>query len=717
MTTVKIFILSLIFSVTAYGESVFTLISHPDAQCSVNVNNAALAQRFKLKFIKPSWKASYDNLTKITSAVISPNNSKYTVHIGNFGKYELALNKISSTRITADYKIELVENMPLELVYVSVLIPCELAQQKGKFSNFSFPLDIQNKPLFLKSRESIEWNDGLGRNIKLSLSEPARLDLVDNRRWNKPYFELQIFIPNIKIHQKKNFHIDLETSESSMCAKPFIDKFGQCTVMDWPEKVVSENDLRQDALNEMFFRIRKNYDRDKFGGWIGTQNKFNLQATGFFYVQKVNDRWWFVDPAGNLFFSLASFFAYCDTYTNPKGKEASFEWLPPKAGEYKKLWEKYSSNECVSFYKANLMRKYGQEWGKKWYLNSLRRWINWGFNSTSAFGNRFHSLPYANGPYRFIDRCAPMIPGAAPDVFDPEFPKKLDDLCKSKLPQMSKDRYFIGYFFGNEQPFEKIRTVVPQLPEKYAAKRKLAEFLKNRYKTIDKFNQAWRLSAKNFEALLNLKFSPSTRESENDMDDFLALYCDTYGRILRNAVKKYDPNHLLLGFRWMPSTARNKIIVQNLGRYLDVVSINYYTDQIDPNFVTEVSRLAGDKPVLLSEWSYGTTQRGHINAVQIASTQKERGLYYQSYVETAAAINSVVGCHWFEYADQAITGRYSASPIVERCNYGLVDITDRPYSQFIQYVAKTNSRIYDLASGKIKPVKLTIITKKSKPNV
>ena len=36
---------------------------------------------------------------------------------------------------------------------------------------------------------------------------------------------------------------------------------------------------------------------DRFGGWTGVTSK----ATGFFRVEKIDGRWWFIDPDGNAF--------------------------------------------------------------------------------------------------------------------------------------------------------------------------------------------------------------------------------------------------------------------------------------------------------------------------------------------------------------------------------------------------------------------------------
>lgn len=41
-------------------------------------------------------------------------------------------------------------------------------------------------------------------------------------------------------------------------------------------------------------------ERDSYGGWP----EIRSQATGFFRLEKINSRWWFIDPDGNVFIML-----------------------------------------------------------------------------------------------------------------------------------------------------------------------------------------------------------------------------------------------------------------------------------------------------------------------------------------------------------------------------------------------------------------------------
>ena len=58
-----------------------------------------------------------------------------------------------------------------------------------------------------------------------------------------------------------------------------------------------------------------------------------------------------------------------------------------------------------------------------------------------------------------------------------------------------------------------------------------------------------------------------------------------------------DPNHLLLGSRWQPGTANNEMLVRLAARYVDVISVNYYTYAIEKSFLDRIHAWSGDRPL------------------------------------------------------------------------------------------------------------------------
>ncbi len=185
------------------------------------------------------------------------------------------------------------------------------------------------------------------------------------------------------------------------------------------------------------------------------------------------------------------------------------------------------------------------------------------------------------------------------------------------------------------------------------------------------------------------------------MAEFFTLFLETRYKLVNTAFRKHDRNHLLIGDRWTPRTAGLESVVKAASRYLDVVSINYYTSRVDKSFLDRVHGWAS-KPLLFSEFYYAATDQGLRGANKVDS-QAERGLAYRNYVEQAAATGHVVGIQWFLALDQACTGRYFEGFNGEAANTGLVNVADRPYREFLAEVMKTNGSIYDVILGSRPP--------------
>lgn len=83
--------------------------------------------------------------------------------------------------------------------------------------------------------------------------------------------------------------------------RPAVDEFGQSNLADYPEKAKSLEQLQQEWATEENEPVSTEpYQYSRFGGY--KQKK--VKATGFFRTEKIDGRWWFVDPEGYLFLSV-----------------------------------------------------------------------------------------------------------------------------------------------------------------------------------------------------------------------------------------------------------------------------------------------------------------------------------------------------------------------------------------------------------------------------
>ncbi len=499
-----------------------------------------------------------------------------------------------------------------------------------------------------------------------------------------------------------------------------VDQFGQLKDIEFSAKIKSEKELKDDLKNNTaYYENLHPPKRDKYGGLENSKEEFNLKATGYFHTHQLsNGRWLIVNPIGNAYFSLGvNGVGYAgDTYTHIKGRENIYEWLPEFTTDqsnpdyiYNKAFLNDGSDN-FSFYVANRIRKDGSFNFTDFYKESVWRLRKWGFNSEGGFSNsrggkelnfpqvRVLSLPET---YR--------IPGSSIiDIYKKDAKVAIEsNFQRQNIEAFANDPLIIGYFFGNEIDYHQFKSVVPsKKASEVATKKALIEFLENKYKNIDSFNNAWETAYSSFGEADEASISLSTERSLADMYEFFNIYMDKYYGELVSAFRKFDKNHLTLGDRYFTSVMQDEnlreILCKSAAKHLDILSYNYYTYDVDTTLLRSIYESFG-KPIMLTEFHYGDPTQGQTSAIQMMDDEKQKGLAYRNYVEKAAATGFVVGTHWFEYLDQAVTGRWFQGFYGEGFGIGFLNVADRPYKQFLDEIIKTNYQIYDIALGLKQP--------------
>jgi len=496
-----------------------------------------------------------------------------------------------------------------------------------------------------------------------------------------------------------------------------VDRYGQNARVDFPGKITSDDELKADLAEQKALSAPSSGRAlDTYGGLAGSGAEFGLKKSGFFRIDKIGDRQVLVTPEGNLFFHLGVCgISNSDDYTLVKGRESVYEWLPPREGTYATAWRANTSG-VVSFYIANWIRKFGRPFSfDDWTGQVVDRLRAWGFNSAGAFSTytgpmRSRQFPYVSWLPSGREFGAKMLPDkvGASELLDPFAPGTEEALRKAfaqKVTPLASDPLIIGFFNGNEQHFELLPKMIPAYKaSQVAAKGRLVDFLREKYRTIEDFDQAWhsKNASTSFEGLGENALTVLTEEAAADMKEFTRLYLETYFSMIERVFREADPNHLLIGNRLTPGTANNRDVVEISGAHIDVLSINYYSYAIEKEYLEQTHRWSGGKPIILSEWYFSSTDSG-LGAGKEVQGQKERGLGYRHYVEQAASLPFIVGSEWFIYNDQAITGRFFEGLNGEGNNTGLVDVGDRPYEELVAATRLTGSRIYDVVLGREAP--------------
>lgn len=571
-----------------------------------------------------------------------------------------------------------------------------------------FPAQQPEQPfLFQGQAEGIAITDPVGRSVRIAgLPSYAYNQLQDNREWGWKMFT---WWANYPLNPGWTVHAFAITSSQPDTIAIQVDRFGQTTRKDFPGKVRDEAELIADRDAEAaYYASFEPQATDAYGGLPGTKERFGLEATGFFRVEQLDDgRWLLVTPEGNACFHLGicSFeFDPGEDATWVVGREDIYEWLPPKEGAFAQAWhhESWWSDKAVSFFAANCVRKYGPDFDKAEHLATMiDRVTAMGFNAIGAFAQPSDEIKQAKHvPYVRHIGFGPDLPGirGVPDPFDPETLRKMDESWAKRLAPHADDPLIVGYFFANEQGMEDIPRGIPKLDGSHAAKRELVTMLRARHgDDIAAFNAAWGLDAERFDQLADRALPVQTEAAFADVEAYTEHFLETLYRVTAETFRKYDPNHLMLGHRWQPGTANSEVLCRMAGRYMDVVSINYYTLGVDKAFVERLHRWTGGKPQMWSEFYYtsGPESNAAGGGLDMA-TQDLRGQAYRQYVEHAADLGFVVGIEWFTLVDQAVTGRWFSKLTGERNNTGIFNVADRPYRDMIAHMATAHQTVYEV---------------------
>ena len=445
--------------------------------------------------------------------------------------------------------------------------------------------------------------------------------------------------------------------------KPLIDEFGQYTHADWPGKARSLEDLKKAWAAQSASLGAAPSDRCPFGGFLGTRAK----ATGFFRVEQIDGRWWFVCPDGHLFYSTGLNGVGVGAGTPVEGRGDLFAALPPASlGPAGRAGRSFGG----SFYTWNLQRRFGDDWRPKWAELTRQRLAAWGFNTMHNWGVPSGSLAEPRVPYAVMLRgwqAGPAIMGM-PDVYAGGFSNRVDEAAARQLAPLAQDPFMLGYFIGNEPPWPGRES---QLCD--AIRAGPASEIQNRLK-----------------AFLAESDTPARRK------EFVFAAFQHYIETVNAAVRRHDTNHLNLGIRFGGDPAEGVI---KAARGFDVFSENIYSYAPSRERLDRLYALVG-RPILIGEFHIGAPERGLASGLVQAKNQEERGAAYRYYVEQCAAHPALIGTHWFQWLDQPATGRNDG----ENYNIGFIDVTDRPYEELVAAAKLTHSRLLGVHRGKTPPV-------------
>ena len=404
-----------------------------------------------------------------------------------------------------------------------------------------------------------------------------------------------------------------------------------------------------------------------------------LTEKGFFKVEEINGIWWLITPTGEKFYSIG-----------------------------------------VSYVEPGYFF-YGNQ--SNWINQTKIRLDEWGINTLEGGDTRL----FPDIPYIYILRLKHLIEEDGwthtriPDVFDTGWQKRVRMTINDTTTLLRNDPNLIGYQTDNEMKWgaevwddQTLLEVYMASNNSTAGKKKVIEFFKSRYDNVNDFNQAWKMNINHFNDLFNHHnfgirgYKIRYGLAKDDIDTFSRLVAQTYFKVTDEALTSADQNHLNLGVRFFFLGVPREVL-EECGKYVDVISINYYRNcrsLYDPfwysfqrmyrcvpldDWMSEYYKIT-KKPLMTSEYCFSgrdslwpiitrpdMSWRGIFVGGQYSFSQEKRADLYEWYTVECLKRPYMVGQTWFSYQDK-----------LNVVNWGLVDLWDKPYESLVDRMTAIN---------------------------
>lgn len=440
---------------------------------------------------------------------------------------------------------------------------------------------------------------------------------------------------------------------------------------------------------------------DRFGGW--KQQRF--PATGFFRVER-DERWWLVTPEGNAFLSFGV------NHLHPH------LWAQPYNAD---VWRD----------RLGVAELRGPE-----FRRALRRWFQeerhaFGFNTLGVHT----ALNAMNTPEPFMPYLLPIHFVDIPhwknevsdahflDVFSDEFEQHCHRLARELAAPVAEDPFLLGYamtdcpLFTEEDCRERpdvvggarrgarigwprrLRNLGADAPGKQAYVATMRAVYRD---DIMDFNATYRTTFDSFDSLAAARnWRPHTDLSNGnetrDNVEFLQRVVARYYETARDAIRRYDPNHLFLGDKLNANTDAVDTVLPVTSRFTEVVLYQMYGRYGDQQPGLDRWTKIADQPFLNGDSSFTvTTETMPRPYGPVADDQQQRADWTREFFENAFARPDFVGWHYCGLIDSP---NLIASKVA-RQHSGLLNVHGEPYPEVRAVLRACADAMYDIATGR-----------------
>ena len=418
----------------------------------------------------------------------------------------------------------------------------------------------------------------------------------------------------------------------------------------------------------------KEQEFDIYGGLIDPMMR--QEATGFFYTTKIGDRWWVIDPLGYPCYIRAVSGFGIKYLSSPNHEKAALD----KFGTAEK-WALSAVRQLKDDWGFNLST--GNPSEAKGIVNKLMYQGSIGF--VGSYGSSIGTNNSTGGSTTFAGNNTM-------NVFDPEFVDWCNEKAKAAEAQKD-DPYLFGRTMDNELPMDgnmlynylRLPASDPIYHHSYAA--------------------AWTW-------LVN--FTGKDNPTEADINDemlqlFVGFVYDRFYSLATTAIRKYDPNHMILGSRMLHGVISKPWVLRFASLHLDCLTINWYGEWDIPVEDLKLVSENANLPLMVTEFYTKAMDSGLDNtrgAGWVVKTQQDRGDFYQCYTLRLLECKNFVGWHWFQYLDNDDDPKviYTTKNGVKAwsdqssvdANKGIVSNKHEPYTELVDSMTEINKNVYRL---------------------
>ena len=603
--------------------------------------------------------------------------------ITNNSKQVLRVNPIVKGKMKSRKWVAPIEGIcwvnPLETLEFNNLLLPDYGTKKSFYNNLN--LDFPNMRGF---------PDGISFVISFDMRFVEQIEI----EFPKSQIEQSFILKKIRAHKPSIAPLYLIDKESFF---PFIDKYGQYKHGDWPQKIKNDKQLKsQIQIEDEDLKLNPiSEEWSKFGGY---KQGLKLKGTGHFRVEKIDSKWWFIDPEGYLFWSSGiNSVGKFNIATPINGRRHFFEDLPNRDKSNFYNGNKYNFGDLI------LSIKYGSS--DLYLYRSLKRMKSWGMNTIGGWSNI--DVIQANDdekvPYTIsVGTLKYKVNNKLPDVFNENWKNTVNNNIKRVSASVKNDSFFIGFFVDNELTWYDPNNFVLEMfkfKKSTATKSKYVKELKKEFVKIEVLNKKCGsnfISWKEFEVFEGDKFLSNL---EDFNVKFYIQFCEKYFKTIKEAINYHSPEKLYLGCRWHKGGRkehRNQYNIVIASKYVDVLSFNQYVNELNDFHFPGKEEV--DKPFIISEFNFGALDVGKFYpGLGHASSQRNRGEKYENFIESALNTTNCIGAHWFMWANSTTAGRGYEG---ENANCGVLSETDTPYYELIKYMRKINYNIYSFRTKK-----------------